>query len=261
MASHRIDWGGNITFGLGLILLLTAITYGIQPYGDQVMAWASPRVVILFALGIASLAFFVFRERRVPRPMMDFRLLGVAAFAYGNVANLAAAIARGGLQFMLIIWLQGIWLPLHGYPFEATPLWSAIFMLPLTVGFLLAGPLAGHYSDKIGGVPFAAGGMVLGAASFVLLIILPADFSYPTFATLLFANGLGSGPLRRAEQHADHERGAAARAWPGVGHARDEHQCGPSSFDRSVLQPDARRACGDPAACDGSGTRRRARAG
>ncbi|HWG05702.1 MAG TPA: MFS transporter [Beijerinckiaceae bacterium] len=192
-ASHRIDWGGNITFGLGLILLLTAITYGIQPYGDQVMAWTSPRVLLLFALGIASLAFFVFWERRAPRPMMDFRLLGVAAFAYGNVANLAAAIARGGLQFMLIIWLQGIWLPLHGYSFETTPLWSAIFMLPLTAGFLLAGPIAGYYSDKIGGVPFAAGGMVIGAASFLLPILLPADFSYAAFATLLFANGLGSG--------------------------------------------------------------------
>ena len=191
--SHRIDWGGNLTFGLGLILILTAITYGIQPYGDQVMAWTSPRVLILFGLGLLSLVIFAAWERIVPRPMMDFRLLGVAAFAYGNIANLTAAIARGGLQFMLIIWLQGIWLPLHGYSFETTPLWSAIFMLPLTAGFLLAGPVAGYYSDKIGGVPFAVGGMVLGAASFVLLIALPANFSYPAFAALLFVNGLGSG--------------------------------------------------------------------
>jgi MFS family permease len=192
-ASHRIDWGGNVTFGLGLILILTAITYGIQPYGDQVMAWTSPLVLTLFALGILSLAFFVFWERQVSRPMMDFRLLVVAAFAYGNLANLAAAIARGGLQFMLIIWLQGIWLPLHGYSFEVTPLWSAIFMLPLTAGFLVAGPLAGHFSDRLGGVPFAVSGMILGAVSFILLIVLPADFSYGTFAALLFLNGLGSG--------------------------------------------------------------------
>jgi MFS family permease len=157
------------------------------------MAWTSPRVLTLFVLGIVSLAIFIVLERHVAKPMMDFRLLVVAAFAYGNLANLAAAIARGGLQFMLIIWLQGIWLPLHGYPFEVTPLWSAIFMLPLTAGFLLAGPVAGYYSDRIGGVPFAMSGMVLGAASFVLLIVLPADFSYGTFATLLFVNGVGSG--------------------------------------------------------------------
>ncbi|TCR80876.1 MFS transporter [Rhizobium sp. BK376] len=191
--SHRIDWTGNITFGLGLILILTAITYGIQPYGDQVMAWLSPKVLSLFGLGLVSLLIFIVAERRIEKPMLDFRLFQIPAFAYGNIANLTSAIARGGLQFMLIIWLQGIWLPLHGYSFEETPLWSAIFMLPLTAGFLLGGPIAGYFSDRIGGLPFAIGGMLLGAASFVALMVLPSDFSYLLFAALLFANGLGSG--------------------------------------------------------------------
>ena len=191
--SHRIDWAGNITFGLGLVLILTAITYGIQPYGDQVMAWTSPLVLVLFVLGFVSLAAFIAVERRAERPMLDFALFRNRPFAYGNLANLCSAVARGGLQFMLIIWLQGIWLPLHGYSFEDTPLWSAIFMLPLTLGFLVAGPVAGYFSDRIGGVPFSVGGMVLGAASFVVLMALEADFSYTTFALLLFANGLGSG--------------------------------------------------------------------
>jgi MFS family permease len=191
--THRIDWGGNISFGLGLVLILTAITYGIQPYGQSVMAWTSPRVLTLFALGLLSLAAFVVIEQRIERPMLDFRLFRVAPFAYGNIANLASSVARGGLQFMLIIWLQGIWLPLHGYSFEQTPLWSAIFMLPLTAGFLLAGPVSGFFSDRIGPLPFTVGGMLLGAASFVLLMALPADFSYGAFAALLFANGLGSG--------------------------------------------------------------------
>ena len=190
---HTIDWAGNITFGLGLILILTAITYGIQPYGSHVMAWGSPRVMGLFVCGVICLAAFIVAERRAARPMMDFRLFRVAPFAYGNLANLSSAIARGGLQFMLIIWLQGIWLPLHGYSFEQTPLWSAIFMLPLTAGFLIAGPLAGWLSDRLGGRPFAVGGMVLGAASFLALMMLQADFSYTLFALLLFVNGLGSG--------------------------------------------------------------------
>jgi MFS family permease len=191
--THTIDWAGNITFALGLVLILTAITYGIQPYGNQVMAWGSPRVLTLFVGGVLCLAVFVVAERRTARPMMDFRLFRIAAFAYGNLANLASAVARGGLQFMLIIWLQGIWLPLHGYSFEDTPLWSAIFMLPLTAGFLIAGPLAGWLTDRIGGRPFAVGGMVLGAVSFLALMLLPADFPYGLFALLLFVNGLGSG--------------------------------------------------------------------
>jgi MFS family permease len=191
--THRIDWLGNISFGLGLVLILTAITYGIQPYGDQVMAWTSPKVISLFALGILSLVAFCLVERRVERPMLDFHLFRIAPFAYGNIANLTSSVARGGLQFMLIIWLQGIWLPLHGYAFEETPLWSAIFMLPLTIGFLLSGPIAGYFSDRIGGVPFAVGGMLFGAVSFIALMLLPADFSYLAFAALLFLNGLGSG--------------------------------------------------------------------
>jgi MFS family permease len=192
-STHTIDWLGNISFGLGLVLILTAITYGLQPYGDQVMAWTSPKVLILFAIGLASLIAFVFIEQRVAKPMLDLKLFRVPGFAYGNIANLASGIARGGLQFMLIVWLQGIWLPLHGYSFEETPLWSAIFMLPLTVGFLIAGPVSGYFSDRVGGVPFAVGGMVVGAASFVALMALPADFSYTVFAVLLFLNGLGSG--------------------------------------------------------------------
>ena len=125
--------------------------------------------------------------------MLDFRLLRIAPLAFGNIANLTSSIGRGGLQFMLIIWLQGIWLPLHGYSFEQTPLWSAVFMLPLTIGFLLAGPLSGYFSDRLGGLRFALGGMGLGAVSFLALMLLPADFSYPLFALLLFVNGLGSG--------------------------------------------------------------------
>lgn len=191
--SHRIDWSGNVSFGLGLVLILTAITYGLQPYGAQVMGWTSPKVLTLFAVGVLSLIAFVLIEQRVAMPMLDLRLFRIPGFAYGNLANLASGIARGGLQFMLIIWLQGIWLPLHGYSFEETPLWSAVFMLPLTIGFLLAGPVSGYFSDRVGGLPFAVGGMLVGAASFVALMALPADFSYVTFAALLFLNGLGSG--------------------------------------------------------------------
>jgi MFS family permease len=125
--------------------------------------------------------------------MFNMHLFQIRAFAAGNVAGLLASAGRGGLQFMLIIWLQGIWLPIHGYSFERTPLWAGIYMLPLTAGFLLAGPISGHLSDRYGARPFATGGMLLAAATFGLLLSLPANFAYAAFAVVLFLNGIAFG--------------------------------------------------------------------
>jgi MFS family permease len=96
-------------------------------------------------------------------------------------------------MFMLIIWLQGIWLPLHGYDFNRTPLWAGIYMMPLTAGFLVAGPISGILSDRYGSRPFSTGGMVVASFSFLLLLLIPVNFSYPTFAAILVLNGLAMG--------------------------------------------------------------------
>jgi MFS family permease len=189
----RIDWWGNVTFAVGLTALLAAITYGIQPYGGHTMGWTNPWVLAGLLGGVGLLALFVVVERHVKEPMFPLELFRIVAFSSGNAAGLLASVARGGLQFMLIIWLQGIWLPLHGYDYERTPLWAGIYLLPLTVGFLLAGPLAGHLSDKLGPRPFAAGGLVLMAGSFLGLLLIPGDFAYAAFAALVFLNGLGGG--------------------------------------------------------------------
>ena len=153
----RIDWWGNVAFAVGLISVLVGITYGIQPYGGHNMGWTSPLVVSTIGGGLAWLVLFARIERRVKDPMFDLSLFRIRAFTAGNAASLLSSIGRGGLQFMLIIWLQGIWLPLHGYSFESTPLWAGIYMLPLTVGFLLAGPVSGWLSDRYGARPFATG--------------------------------------------------------------------------------------------------------
>ena len=189
----RIDWAGNITFAAGLIAVLVGITYGIQPYGGHTMGWTSPLVLTLLLGGTALLGLFVLVERRTSDPLFHLDLFRIRAFSAGNLAGLLSSIGRGGLQFMLIIWLQGIWLPLHGYSFASTPLWAGIYMVPLTLGFLLAGPLSGRLSDRHGARPFATGGMLLSAASFGALMLLPIDFPYPLFAALLLANGIGSG--------------------------------------------------------------------
>ncbi|MCW0214904.1 MAG: MFS transporter [Pseudonocardia sp.] len=189
----RIDWWGNVTFAVGLVAVLVGITYGIQPYGGHTMGWTDPLVLGLIVGGIVVLAGFCAIETRVADPMFHLALFRVRAFTAGNVANLLAALGRGGLQFILIIWLQGIWLPRHGFAFEQTPLWAGIYMVPLTIGFLVAGPLSGILSDRFGARPFATGGMVLAAVSFLLLDLLPVDFDYRVFALLLALNGLAMG--------------------------------------------------------------------
>jgi MFS family permease len=189
----RIDWWGNATFALGLVGVMIGITYGIQPHGSHTMGWTSPFVLATLLGGAALLAIFCLIELRVEEPMFHLELFRIRAFAAGNLAALLAAMGRGGLQFILIIWLQGIWLPEHGYNFAQTPLWAGIYMLPLIAGFLVAGPASGYLSDRFGARPFATGGMALAAASFLLLILLPVSFSYAWFALILLLNGVGMG--------------------------------------------------------------------
>ena len=189
----KIDWWGNITFAGGAGLLLVSITYGIQPYHGHATGWSSPRVLGGMAAGALLLVVFGIIETKIAEPMFRMGLFKIRAFAAGNAASLMSSVSRGGLQFMLIIWLQGIWLPLHGYNFADTPLWAGIYMLPLTAGFLIAGPVSGYLSDRFGPRPFATSGLLLSALAFTGLMLLPVDFPYWAFAMIIFANGIGSG--------------------------------------------------------------------
>ena len=189
----RLDWPGTLTFGIGLTVLLTGITYGIQPYGDSTTGWTNPWVLGSILAGVLLIVAFCFIELRVPQPMVDIRLFRSASFGMGNLAGLMSSVGRGGLQFMLIIWLQGIWLPLHGYSFESTPLWAGIYLLPATFGFLIAAPMAGSLADRFGARVFTVGGMLLMAGSFITLVMIPVNFNYWVFAILVFLNGLGGG--------------------------------------------------------------------
>ncbi|MEU2771750.1 MFS transporter [Streptomyces sp. NPDC007162] len=189
----RIDWWGNITFAVGLSAVLIAVTFGLQPYGEHTMGWTNPLVDILIFGGLFLLAAFVVIEKRVSAPMIQLGLFRRRAFTFGNLAGLGISIGRGGMQFVLVIWLQGIWLPLHGYDYGDTPLWAGIFILPLTAGFLAAGPVSGYLSDRLGSRGLATGGALLFGASFLGLMLLPIDFSYWIFAVLIALNGTASG--------------------------------------------------------------------
>ena len=189
----KMDWWGNLLFGVGLIAILVGITYGLQPYGGSAMGWTNPFVLGAMIGGVVLLIVFVFVETKVEEPLFNMSLFKIRAFAAGNVASLMLAMGRGGMQFMLIIWLQGIWLPLHGYSYSQTPLWAGIYLLPLTLGFLLSAPLSGVLSDKFGAKAFTVGGALLTAAMFLVLIFVPVNFPYWEFAVVVALNGFGTG--------------------------------------------------------------------
>ena len=190
---QRIDYLGNATFGIGLTLLLVALTYGLLPYGGQSMGWSSPWVWSGIGLGLALLVAFLFVETRVPDPMFRLSLFRIRAFAAGNLAGFLGSVARGGVMFMMVIWFQGVWLPLHGYSFAETPFWAGIYMLPMVGGFLLMGPLCGWVSDRFGARYLASAGMAVSSAGFVFLLFLPYNFAYWQMGFLLFLQGAGMG--------------------------------------------------------------------
>jgi MFS family permease len=189
----KIDWLGNALFAIGLISVLTGIVYSLLPYGGHPTGWTNPYVLAAIIGGILVLVAFGWVETRVQQPMFRLDLFRIRAFTAGNIAGMLGALGRGGLQFMLIIWLQGIWLPQHGYSFARTPLWAGIYMIPLTLGFLLLGPVSGILSDRYGARVLATGGLVLSGASFLLLELLPINFSYIWFALLIFMFAVGMG--------------------------------------------------------------------
>ena len=191
--NQKLDVWGNLTFAVGLTLILIAVTYGLLPYGTSAMGWGNPWVVGALLGGAAMLAAFPFIEARVKYPMFKLSLFRVRAFSAGNFAGFLSAMGRGGVQIMLIILLQGIWLPLHGYSYSSTPFWSGIYITPMLLGFVIMGPLSGRISDRRGARGLATAGMVITTITFVLLSLLPYDFAFWEFAIILFVMGVGGG--------------------------------------------------------------------
>ena len=190
---QRIDYVGNVTFAAGLTLVLVALTYGLLPYGASPTGWASPWVLSGLVAGVGLLGAFLAVELRVSDPMFRLQLFRVRAFAAGNVAALLGSIARGGMMLLLVVWFQGIWLPLHGYAYSQVPLWAGILMMPMIAGFLTAGPVSGWLSDRHGPRLLATVGMAVASATFFLLALLPLNFAYWEMGALLYVQGCGMG--------------------------------------------------------------------
>jgi len=192
-STQKIDIWGNLSFIGGLTIFLIGITYALLPYGTDSMGWGNPWVITAMVAGLLLLAAFPIIESRVKDPMFRIDLFRNRNFAYGNAAGFLSAIARGGVMIVLILLLQGIWLPLHGYSYESTPFWAGVFMLPLTIGFVIMGPISGLFSDKYGARWISTVGMLLVAASFLILAVLPYNFDYLPFAIALLIMGMGNG--------------------------------------------------------------------
>ena len=189
----KIDYLGNITFVAAIISILLGISYGLMPYGNDSMGWSNPWVIFAMVFGIVLLPIFLYIETKVEVPMFNLNLFKIKMFSFANLAGLSNSLARGGMMFMLIILLQGIWLPLNGYSYESTPFWAGVFMLPLTLGMAIMGPISGHMSDKYGPRWISTTGMVINTMAFLILASIPFNFDYWVFAIALFAMGIGSG--------------------------------------------------------------------
>ncbi len=244
----RIDWWGNATFAIGLSAILVAVTYGVQSYDGHTMGWSDPAVIAGLAGGAALLAVFAAIERRVAEPLFQLRLFRIRAFTAGNLTGFTARLAQGGLQFVLIIWLQGIWLPLHGYDYSQTPFWAGIFVLPLTAGFFIAGPLSGALSDRFGARWFASGGMLLFALSFVGLLVLPVNFPYRGVRPADRPERGGHRDVQLAELLLDHVERAGRVPRRRLRDAVHLPELRHLAVDRGVLLPDDRGPGQRPAA-------------
>jgi EmrB/QacA subfamily drug resistance transporter len=191
--THSLDIWGNISFIGGLTIFLIGITYALMPYGNDPMGWGDPWVIASLVIGLLLLCAFPFIEKRVKDPMFQMDLFKIRSFTYGNAANFLSALARGGVMIVLILLLQGIWLPLHGYSYESTPFWAGVFMLPMTIGFVITGPISGLFSDKYGAKWISTIGMILVGISFLILAVLPYNFDYLPFSLALLTMGMGNG--------------------------------------------------------------------
>ncbi|BFH73809.1 MFS transporter [Sulfurisphaera javensis] len=191
--NQRVDILGNILYAVALVLVLVGITYGILPYGSSVTGWTNPYVIASISTGVALFILFLYIETKVKDPMFRIELFKVRAFTMASLSILFAQIAFGGLQLMLVLLLQAIWLPLHGIPYSQAPFWAGIDLLPLLAGFGIMGSIAGRLSDKYGARELATIGLVILGSGLISLTFLPYDFNYLIFAIIIFIMGIGNG--------------------------------------------------------------------
>ena len=188
-----MDIMGNITLALSLVLISLGFTYALEPYGNSQMGWDNPWVILSFIFGIIFMFIFIYFERKSTHPLFNLSLFKIRPFTFGNLSLFLSGLGRGAVMFLVIIWLQGIYLPLHGYSYTETPFWAGVYMLPMMLGMVIFGPIGGALTDKYGARIFATTGMIIIAISLFLLTLLPYNFNLVEFEVIMFLNGVGGG--------------------------------------------------------------------
>jgi MFS family permease len=188
-----LDIIGNVLFALGITLLLISVTYGLLPYGNQQLGWGNPFVITGLTISFLAIGIFVLVESKVKNPMFDLSLFKVRDFSVANFTNFIASMARQGILLMMLVLLQGIWLPLHGVPYSQTPFWAGLYLIPNMLGFAALGPISGILSDRYGSKVFTSLGLFVSALGFFLLSLLPYDFQLWQFFAISFLMGAGMG--------------------------------------------------------------------
>ncbi len=188
-----LDIYGNVTLAISLILISLGFTYVLVPYGNSQMGWGNPWVIVSFVLGVIFMIAFVYVEGKVKYPLFKLSLFRNRPFAYGNISLLLSSLGRGAVMFLVMIWLQGIYLPLHGYSYSETPFWAGIYLLPMMLGTVILGPISGILTDKYGARALSTIGMIIMGISLFILTLLPYNFNLLEFELIMFLNGVGGG--------------------------------------------------------------------
>jgi MFS family permease len=164
---------------LGLSGLMAALGFG------GIYGWTEWWILGGFAVAIVALPVFVWIERRRPDPLLDLGLFRDRLFAMGNLTSLLNGVARNGVLFLLVFYLQGA----RGYD----PVTAGIMLSPLAIGLLVLSPISGAIADRWGSRELATLGMVVTGVGLLGWVTLSADTPFWQIALWQLIIGAGSG--------------------------------------------------------------------
>jgi len=177
-AMEPIDWLGSGLLLGGLTPLLLGVSKGPE------WEWSSTSL-ILVAVGLVGLALFILQELRTKYPLVDLSLFKIKEFAAGQAAGTFATIALSTMMLLFPFY----WQVLRGYSAEQT----GIYMLPMPLTLMVAAPLSGKLSDKLGARGIASAGLVLIMVGLFLVSQVTATMPvwHVLWRIMIFGAGLG----------------------------------------------------------------------
>jgi MFS family permease len=178
-SGQHLDLWGSLTSTLGLAGILLGLSFLSFPLVSASIAH------LLLVAGLLVLALFLWIETRVPEPILNLDLFRNRLFSFAVTANFLNGLARGGVLFVLIFFLQG--------PYGKDPLTAGLMLIPFGLAFMAFGPISGTLSDHYGSRLLASLGLAISAAALLALAFVTATTPYWLLAVLMAFLGMGSG--------------------------------------------------------------------